>query len=139
MLSYQSARARYLDDTVSTASPALLLTMLYDRLLADLERAEVALRAGHRDVANAQLTHAQDIVSELAATLNQDAWAGAPQLMSIYAFLGTSLVEANVAASPDQVAAARALVQPLHEAWTQAAAQVVAGSDTHAVSALRVG
>lgn len=139
MLNYQSLRHRYIDDAVATAAPATLLVMLYDRLLADLERAEAALHAGRRDVANTELTHAQDIVTELSATLDRDAWEGAAQLMSIYAFLGTSLVEANVSADPEQVAACRHLVAPLHEAWQQAAAQVAKAEPARALGDLGVG
>jgi flagellar protein FliS len=98
--------------------------MLYDRLVLDLLRAEAALAEGKRDAANEQLNHAQDIVSELAATLDLNAWDGARQLMSVYTFLATSLVEANVEADAVKVAACRELVEPLQEAWQQAARQV---------------
>ncbi len=61
-MNYAAVRARYLDDAVATASPAKLLTMLYDRLVLDLERAETAQRAGDRAGAGPHLLHAQDIV-----------------------------------------------------------------------------
>ena len=76
-MNYANLRDRYVQDAVSTASPATLLIMLYDRLVLDLLRAEAALAEGKRDAANEQLTHAQDIVSELAATLDVNAWDGA--------------------------------------------------------------
>jgi flagellar protein FliS len=123
-MNYANLRERYVQDAVSTASPATLLIMLYDRLVLDLLRAEAALAEGKRDAANEQLNHAQDIVSELAATLDLDAWEGARQLMSVYTFLSTSLVEANIQADAGKVAACRALVEPLQEAWQQAARQV---------------
>ncbi|WP_062137918.1 flagellar export chaperone FliS [Demequina aestuarii] len=124
MLNYASARTRYLDDTVATASPATLLVMMYDRLVRDLERAEFALTDGRRDLAHTELTHAQDIISELAATLDRDAWDGAEQLMGLYSFLGTALVDANVAGDVAEVAACRGLIEPLRDAWKQAAEQV---------------
>lgn len=123
-MNYANLRERYVQDAVSTASPATLLIMLYDRLVLDLLRAEAALAEGKRDAANEQLNHAQDIVSELAATLDLDAWEGARQLMSVYTFLSTSLVEANIQADAAKVAACRGLVEPLQEAWQQAARQV---------------
>ena len=124
MVTYSELRQRYVDDAVSTASPATLLVMLYDRLVLDLMRAEAALRSGKRDAANEQLTHAEDIVSELANTLDVDAWEGARQLMSVYTFLGTSLVEANIEGNPDKVALCRELIEPLQDAWQRAAKQV---------------
>ena len=139
MLNYQPARHRYIDDAVATAAPPTLLVMLYDRLAADLERGEAALRAGRRDLANTELKHAQDIITELSASLDQGAWEGAGSLMSIYAFLGTSLVEANVSADADHVAACRNLVAPLHQAWQQAAAQVAKAEPARALGDLGVG
>ncbi|WP_149203364.1 flagellar export chaperone FliS [Actinotalea subterranea] len=123
-MNYSAVRTRYLDDTVATASPAKLLTMLYDRLVLDLKRAEDAQRAGDRAGAGAQLTHAQDIVSELLETLDVDAWDGAKQLMSVYTFLLTELVGANVAGDADRTASCRELVEPLRDAWHEAAATV---------------
>lgn len=123
-MNYANLRDRYVQDAVSTASPATLLIMLYDRLVLDLLRGETALRAGQRDAANSQLTHAQDILAELANTLDVDAWDGAKQLMSVYTYLITSLIDANVRGDADKVAACRELVEPLQEAWQQAARQV---------------
>lgn len=119
-----AVRTRYVDDTVSTASPGRLLTMLYDRLVLDLQRAEVEQRAGNRGGAGPHLVHAQDIVHELAATLDLDAWDGARRLMSVYTFLITELVSANVAGDADRTAACRELVEPLQDAWHQAAQEV---------------
>ena len=52
-------RARYLADSVATASPARLLTLLYDRLLLDLHRAGSALESGDRGGAGARVAQAQ--------------------------------------------------------------------------------
>ncbi|WP_182112588.1 MULTISPECIES: flagellar export chaperone FliS [unclassified Actinotalea] len=123
-MNYAAVRTRYVDDTVATASPAKLLTMLYDRLVLDLQRAEHEQRAGNRGAAGTHLTHAQDIVGELASTLDVSAWDGAQQLLSIYTFLLTELVSANVSGDADRTAACRALVEPLADAWHQAAAQL---------------
>jgi|SRR5690606_26047872 len=123
-MNYAAVRSRYVDDAVTTASPARLLTMLYDRLVLDLTRAEQEQRAGDKAAAGTHLMHAQDIVGELASTLDVDAWDGAQQLMSVYTYLLTELVGANVAGDPDRTAACRELVEPLRDAWHQAAAQV---------------
>lgn len=123
-MNYTAVRSRYLDDAVATASPAKLLTMLYDRLVLDLERAESAQRAGDRAGGGNHLLHAQDIVSELASTLDVDAWDGARGLMSVYTYLLTELVGANVSGDPERTAACRGLVEPLRDAWHEAADQL---------------
>jgi len=114
-------RARYLGDSVSTASPGRLLVMLYERLVLDLAQAETAMLAGDRASANEQLIHAQDIIMELRATLDLAAWEGAVGLAQIYAFLLGELIAANVNVDPARVAGCRQLVEPLLEAWRQAA------------------
>ncbi|MCV2392795.1 flagellar export chaperone FliS [Actinotalea sp. M2MS4P-6] len=123
-MNYAAVRARYMDDTVATASPAKLLTMLYDRLVLDLERAENAQRESRFADASPHLTHAQDIVSELISTLDTNAWDGAHGLMSVYTFLLRELVGANVARDAERTAACRRLVEPLRDTWHQAAAQL---------------
>ena len=117
-------RARYVADAVTTASPARLLVMLYDRLVLDCEQGEQAMRAGNRHEANQRLQHAQDIVIELLSSLDTEAWSGGPALASLYNFVSTELVQANIAADPGKVAACRALIEPLRDAWRQAAAEV---------------
>jgi flagellar secretion chaperone FliS len=114
-------RARYLSDTVATASPARLLVMLYDRLVLDLTQAEDALRGGNRPDASARLTHAQDILIELRAGLDVTAWSGGPALAQLYGYLVTELIGANVRADADRVRVSRELVEPLRDAWREAA------------------
>ncbi|NHC16017.1 flagellar export chaperone FliS [Motilibacter deserti] len=118
---YANARNRYAQDSVSTASPARLLTMLYDRLVLDLQRGEAALAGGDRPAANDALTHAQDILTELRNTLKVDAWEGGPALASLYAWWITELVGANVRGDVARIRGVRAQVEPLRVAWHHAA------------------
>jgi flagellar secretion chaperone FliS len=120
-------RDRYLRDSINTASPAKLLIMLYDRLIIDLVKGEEALLAGDREGANDRLTHAQDIVLELRASLDVEAWSGAPGLANLYGWLLTELIGANIARDADRVVACRVLVEPLRDAWNEAAVAAVAG------------
>jgi len=119
-------RDRYLGDTVSTGSPHVLLVRLYDRLVLDLQGAEQAIADRRLDAANDLLGHAQDIVVELRSTLRVDAWAGAAGLASLYDFCRAELVQANLAKDATRVAAVRALVEPLRDAWRDAAQQLAA-------------
>ena len=43
--------------------------------------------------------------------------------MSVYTFLLTSLVEANIECDADKVVACRELIEPLQDAWQRAAAR----------------
>lgn len=120
-------RNRYLQDSVNTASPAKLLTMLYDRLVLDLMQGEEAIRAGQVENAHEKLSHAQDIVIELRVSLDVESWSGGPGLASLYSYLITELVGANIAKDADRVAVCRGFVEPLRDAWREAAAAAVAG------------
>ena len=117
---------RYLETSLATANPGALLVMLYDRLVLDLKRAESADRAGDRQSAHSNLLHAQDIVVELQASLDVDVWEGGPGLSSLYSWLRQELIAANIGADADRTASARTVVvEPLADAWRQAALEVI--------------
>jgi hypothetical protein len=80
MTTATAMRNAYAKESVTTASPAKLLTMLYDRLIRDLLTAEQAIGAGDAEKASEQLLHAQAIVLELQSSLKVDAWEGGPGL-----------------------------------------------------------
>jgi flagellar protein FliS len=127
-MSSPALRDRYLADSINTASPGKLLVMLYDRMVLDLAQGEEALRSGDRERAAERLTHAQEIILELRTTLDLDAWEGAPGLANLYGFLITELIGANIKRDADRVAACRGLVEPLRDAWREAAAAVAGGN-----------
>jgi flagellar protein FliS len=127
-MSAASLRARYLGDSVATASPQQLLVMLYDRLALDLERAEERLTTGDRDGAREPVMHAQEIVLELRASLNVDVWEGGPRLAALYSWLISELIQANVKGDIRRVRDCRKVVEPLRDAWREAAASLVAST-----------
>ena len=117
------AQQRYRDDAILSAPPERLVTMLYDRLVLDLERAEAAQVAGEWLAAGEQLVHAQAIVAELTASLT-DTWNGSANLRALYAHLTRTLITANIARDLDSTRACRDIVAPLRDAWHAAAAAV---------------
>ena len=58
---------------------------------------------------------------ELRASLDATAWSGGPTLARLYGFVLTELIGANIRADADRVATCRRLVEPLAEAWRDAA------------------
>ncbi|MGY2064428.1 flagellar export chaperone FliS [Blastococcus sp. SYSU DS0619] len=120
-MSAASLRARYLGDAVATASPQQVLVMLYDRLALDLERAQVAVAEGNRARVNEELQHAQAIVLELLSSLQVDMWEGGPRLAALYNWLMSELVQANLKFDANRISSCRAVVEPLRDAWRQAA------------------
>ena len=127
-MSTASLRARYLGNSIATASPQQLLVMLYDRLALDLERGQAALEAGDKLGAEPHLKHAQEIVLELRACLKVELWDGAPRLAALYSWLLTELIAANVKGDLRRVRDCQRIVEPLRDAWRQAAASLAVSS-----------
>ncbi|WP_448614119.1 flagellar export chaperone FliS [Modestobacter sp. URMC 112] len=125
-MSAASLRARYLGDSIATASPHQLLVMLYDRLALDLERGHAAMAAGDREKAGQQLQHAQEVVLELQASLRVDMWEGGPRLAALYAWLLSELIRANLRGDLRRIDDCRKIVEPLRDAWREAAASLAA-------------
>jgi flagellar protein FliS len=121
-------RSRYVTDSVETMSPARLLVALYDRLALDLDRADSAIVANDIAGAHNALVHAQDIVSELLNTLDFDAWPAGVQLASVYEYVIEQLIKANVHKDGAIVTECREIIEPLRDAWRQAAGVVGAGT-----------
>lgn len=122
MMNPAQKRAQLNREAVLSASPARLLTMLYDRLMLDLNRAEAAQLAGDTAVATENLIHAQDIIVELTSSLNPEAWDGAPGLQGLYAFATQTIINANIRRDPALTRQVIGLMEPLRQAWHEAAA-----------------
>ena len=122
------ARAQYNQDAILSASPNRLLTMLFDRLMLDLQRAEAAQSEQDWNRASPFLIHAQDIIAELAGSLNVERWDGGQNLLAIYLFSSTKLVSANIEHSIERTREVITIMEPLRQTWHEAAAIVAAES-----------
>jgi flagellar protein FliS len=118
---YDARRARFVDDSIATASPKQLLCLLYDRLALDVQRAIAALQASDRAEATRHAQHAQEIVFELRASLEVEAWDGGPALASLYGWLITELGKVIVHGDADAAQGCARVIEPLREAWREAA------------------
>jgi flagellar protein FliS len=121
-----NAKNAYMDNSVTTASPARLLVMLVDRLQLDVQRGLEAQRAGNVAEAHNQLVHAQEIIVHLRSTLRVEAWDGGPGLASLYDWLHNQLIRANVSKDPAITEGCLSLVQDLAGTWREAALQSAA-------------
>jgi len=120
-MTYTAARARYASDTTDTASPARLLTMLYDRLVSDLASAEAAMQRNEVATTGEKIGRAQEILLELAASLDLDAWPEGEPLRRLYLWMVSELWTARLRKQPEKVAECRQLIEPLRDAWRIAA------------------
>lgn len=116
----ERAKQEYLEQQVNAATPERLVTMLYDRLLVDVERAAAAQAGGDAASAGTYLTHAQAIIAELSGSLD-DTWDGSDGLRALYTYITGRLIVANVAHDADATRECRDLIAPLRDAWHAAA------------------
>lgn len=123
---------RYLEDGMAVTPKPQLVVRLYERLLRDLNDAAEAMAENKIEGAHLALVHAQDIVHELNMALDLDAWDGAANLRSIYTHLTSQLIQANVDKNVATLMHCISLVEPLSEAWQEAALAVQADRSTMA-------
>jgi flagellar secretion chaperone FliS len=122
-MSYGLVRARYADEAAQTASPARLLTMLYDRLVSDLAGAEDAMRRGDIEGTGERVGRAQEILLELCASLDTSVWPDGVALSRLYLWMVPQLMTARLRLQPDKIAECRHLLEPLCDAWRSAAVE----------------
>lgn len=123
-MTMSAQRSQYNSDAILSASPVRLLTMLYDRLLLDLGRAEKAHSAEDWLTASSNLLHAQAIISELTSSLKVELWDGGQGLLSLYNYTTSLLVMANVKRDAASIRESIELLEPLAQAWHEAAGQL---------------
>ena len=119
---YQDAAATYRDHAVTTASPAKLVVLIFQRLTLELERALHALETDQSP--HTHLIHAQDLLVALLDALDLDAWEHAPQLANIYLTIHQNLITANIEKNPTLIRDNLDIITELTQAWTQAETQV---------------
>ena len=117
---YQAAAA-YRDHSITTASPARLVVLVFERLTLDLERALAALELGIHP--HPHLVHAQELLMALLSGLDTNAWEHAHRLGSIYVSVHQSLITANINKNPVLITECLEIITGLKDAWVHAETQ----------------
>jgi flagellar protein FliS len=117
----------YKHNLIMCASPMELIMMLYDEAIMSLSKAEsaFAIEEPHRiqEISN-KLIHAQDIITELAVSLDMEKGGEIAQhLHRLYDFMLNHLARANASKSTKPISEVRDLLCELRESWKQVAAQ----------------
>jgi flagellar secretion chaperone FliS len=124
----QAARARatqqYQQAQTLTVTPGQLVVLLYDGVLRFARRARMALADHNFEAAHNALVRTQDIITELDATLNDDAGAISTNLHRIYAYCLQRLIEANVKKDADLVGEVITHFEALLASWREAVSEV---------------
>ena len=112
----------YKETQIKTANQIRLIVMLYDGAIRHLNLALDALGAKHRrfDEVNNHIIAAQDILSELMASLDFDKGGVlAKNLFSLYSFMNRRLLDGNLKKDPAPLVEVKKMLGDLREAWDE--------------------
>jgi flagellar protein FliS len=119
----EEMKRRYQREAVITASPAMRLLMLFDKMILDLRLADDGFERGDFKAISDALCRVQEILLALRGTLRADLWSGASDLSRLYFVLWRELLDANLEKDRTRVQQVNAVVVDLAGAWRQAAEQ----------------
>jgi flagellar protein FliS len=103
---------------VASASPHLLISMLYDAALKHMDKALVHMQAGRTAEKGAAVTMAIRIIGEgLNASLDLNEGDLALNLRSLYEYINNCLLKANLRNDSALLVEARTLLAGLRDAW----------------------
>jgi flagellar secretion chaperone FliS len=115
----------YQEINITTASPMELVLILYDECIRTLEKAEQAFEIegpSRIEVISNSLLHAQDIITELAVSLDMEKGGEIAQnLQRLYDFMVNHLSQANVNKVVKPIQDIHKMMCDLKEAWTEVA------------------
>ncbi|HET6450971.1 MAG TPA: flagellar export chaperone FliS [Spirochaetia bacterium] len=115
-------QSAYREIQIKTANQIRLIVMLYDGAIRHLNLALDAFQEGHRryDAINNHLVSAQDILSELMASLDfEKGGVIAKNLFSLYSFMTRRLMDGNLQKDPAPVTEVKKMLGDLREAWDE--------------------
>lgn len=115
--------AQYQQNAVTSADPGQLTLMLYNGAIKFTKQAMKELEAGNIEQANNFNIKAQNIITELMVTLNQD-YQVAKSLHSLYDYIKRCLIEANIKKDQQTLGEALVLIEEMRDTWAQALKQV---------------
>lgn len=116
---------RYREMEILAMTPANRVVLLYTHLLVNLKQARVFLERGDIGARGERLVKAEEIVHELAVSLDRDGGGElATRLASLYVWLLREFVAIHSRPDMARLDAVIRVVTDLHEAWSGAAAQL---------------
>ena len=114
---YQNA---YKKASVNTLDQTKLIIMLYDGAIKNASFAVEHMKSGQIEKVHDCLIKTKNIVTELMATLNMDRGGDiAKNLQSLYSYMFSQLIEANMNKKTEPVVIVIDLLKELRAAWTQ--------------------
>ena len=120
MSNYSNYQNAYKKASVNTLDQTKLIIMLYDGAIKNASFAVEHIKSGQIEKVHDCLIKTKNIVTELMATLNMDRGGDiAKNLQSLYSYMFSQLIEANMNKKTEPVVIVIDLLKELRAAWTQ--------------------
>ena len=120
MSTYSNYQNAYKKASVNTLDQNKLIIMLYDGAIKNANFAVQYMESGEIEKVHDSLIKTKNIVTELLATLNMDQGGEiAKNLKSLYSFMFSQLIEANMEKKTAPVLTVIDLLKELRGAWVQ--------------------
>ncbi len=120
MSTYGNYQNAYKKASVNTLDQTKLIIMLYDGAIKNASFAVEHMKSGQIEKVHECLIKTKNIVTELMATLNMDRGGDiAKNLQSLYSYMFSQLIEANMNKKTEPVVIVIDLLKELRAAWTQ--------------------
>ena len=120
MSTYSNYQNAYKKASVNTLDQNKLIIMLYDGAIKNANFAVQHMESGDIEKVHDSLIKTKNIVTELLATLNMDQGGEiAKNLKSLYSYMFSQLVEANMEKKSEPVLAVIDLLKELWGAWVE--------------------
>ena len=114
--------SKYLTQQVMTASPAKLVSMLYDKVVISLKEAIAAIEAGQIEARWKANARAMEILSHMWATLDTDKGGEIAQnLDQLFSYMLMRLPEVDLRNDPAPAQEVIDLIEPLRKSWQELA------------------
>ena len=120
MSTYSNYQNAYKKASVNTLDQNKLIIMLYDGAIKNASFSVQYMESGEIEKVHDSLIKTKNIVTELLATLNMDQGGEiAKNLKSLYSYMFSQLIEANMEKKSEPVLTVIDLLKELRGAWVQ--------------------
>lgn len=119
----QRALNKYKENSITSATPEELTMMLYNGSLKFMNIGKDAIEKNDFQRKNDALLRAQQIVTELQASLNMD-YEISEEMDALYRFINEKLMEANINKSTKEIDEAMEIMMGMRDAWREVIKQI---------------
>ena len=119
-MGWRDSELQYRRAASHDVSPVGAVLLLYDQLIKDLRKAQIAMREARPEACAGEIKHAFLVLQQLDGTLNRDTGeAFVPWLLRFYALLRGNILNAQIKSSPDALDEQITLILSVRSAWQE--------------------